>query len=123
MSDNALMKQKRVFEIIEVGNDLDYPSRIYDFVNAFSIIFNIVACVLYTFDEVRAAWGVYLLAIEQITVAFFMIDYLLRLWTARFLYPEYSQQRARKKYALSFTGIVDMLSFLPWEQTHNCNGS
>ncbi|MBR5468711.1 MAG: ion transporter [Firmicutes bacterium] len=114
MSDAALKKQKRIFEIIEVGNDLDYPSRIYDFVNAFSIIFNITACVLYTFEDIRVSCGSILLTVEQITVAFFMVDYLLRLWTARFLYPEFSEKRARKKYVLSFTGIIDLLSFLPY---------
>ena len=114
MSDKALMKQKRIFEIIEVGNDLDYPSRIYDFINAFSIIFNVTASLMYTFPDVRNIWGTQLLLIEKVTVAFFLVDYCLRVWTARFLYPEYSEVRARKKYIMSFTGIVDLISFLPY---------
>lgn len=44
-------RQKRVFEIIEVGNDFDYISRAYDYVNAFSIILNLVVSIMYTFPE------------------------------------------------------------------------
>jgi len=114
MTDTRLKRQKHIFEIIEVGNDIDYPSRIYDYVNALSIILNITASIMYTFSEIRAAWGAQLLLVEQVTVAFFLVDYCLRVWTARFLYPEFSEITARKKYVFSFMGIVDLLSFLPY---------
>ena len=39
-------KRKRLFEIIEVGNDLDRISRAYDFLNVFSIVVNIIVSVL-----------------------------------------------------------------------------
>ena len=105
--------RKRVFEIIEVGNDLDYASRFYDFVNAFAIIINIVVSIMYTFDEFQVNCGETLLLIEKITVAFFCMDYLLRIWTAKFLYRNVKECKAIRKYMTSFTGIIDLLSFLP----------
>jgi voltage-gated potassium channel len=113
MSKKWDKRRKRIMEIIEVGSDFDLPSRIYDFLNAVAIIINLVATILYTFEEIRTRWGMPLLVVEQITVAFFMVDYFLRIWTAKFLYPDLKERHAIKKYAHSFTGIVDLLSFLP----------
>ena len=97
-----------------MGYDLDYVSRGYDFINAFAIILNVVVSLAYTFEEIRIYCGALLLLVEEITVAFFAIDYVLRLWTARFLYPELTEWHAIRKYMLSFSGIIDMLSFLPY---------
>ena len=107
-------RRKRVFEILEVGNDLDRVSRAYDFINAISIIINLAVSIMYTFSDLRDRYGNWLVIIEEITVAFFCIDYILRVWTARFLYPELSDKHAVKKYIMSFTGIIDLLSFLPY---------
>lgn len=113
MSKKWDKRRKRIMEIIEVGSDFDLPSRIYDFLNAVAIIINLVATILYTFEEIRTRWGMPLLVVEQITVVFFFMDYVLRIWTAKFLHPELKERNAIKKYAFSFMGIVDLLSFLP----------
>lgn len=114
MDKKWLRRRKRVFEIIEVGNDLDYVSRAYDFINATSIILNLLASILYTFTPIELKYGPYLLWVERVTVAFFAIDYILRLWTARFAYPELKERNAVKRQIMSFSGIIDLLSFLPY---------
>lgn len=111
---DLVMSRKRIFEIIEVGNDLDHASRAYDFLNAFAIIINLAVSIMYTFDDLEMAYGTLLLTIEEITVAFFCIDYVLRVWTAKYLYRGVKERTAIKKYVLSFTGIIDLLSFLPY---------
>ena len=107
-------RRKRIFEIIEIWDTYDYPSRAYDFLNAVAIVVNLVVSVMYTFDDIRSAHGTLLLTIEAVTVAFFFVDYLLRLWTVKFLYPGMPSYRSFLKYVFSFTGIVDLLSFLPY---------
>lgn len=114
MKEKWLKRRKRLFEILEVGNDLDRISRGYDYVNAFTIIINLVVSIMYTYADLREQYGFWLLLIEGITVAFFAVDYILRVWTARFLYPEFSEHHAVREYIFSFTGIVDLLSFLPY---------
>ena len=109
-----LKRRKRINEIIEVGYDLDWASRLYDVVNALAIVINLAASILYTFDPVCARCGAFLLTLEQITVFFFAVDYCLRLWTCPALCPKLSEPRAMLKYALSFSGLVDLLSFLPY---------
>lgn len=109
-------RRKRLFEILEVGNDLDHVSRAYDFLSAFAIILNLAVSIMYTYANMREQYGHILLLIEQITVAFFCADYIMRVFTARFLYddPDMTEFQAVKKYMLSFLGIVDILSFLPY---------
>jgi len=113
MNKKWYKRRKRLFEIIEVGNDTDEISRAYDFINAFAIILNLVACIMLTFSDMKMKYGTWLVGVEEVTVAFFGIDYLFRLYTAKFLYPNETGARAVMKYIFSFTGIVDLLSFVP----------
>ena len=112
--NTRMARRKRVSEIIEVGYDQDWLSRLYDLINALAIVANLAASILYTFEAVRLHFGWLVLTLEQVTVAFFAVDYCLRLWTARALFPGLSEPRAVLKYALSFSGVVDLLSFLPY---------
>ncbi len=107
-------RRKRLFEIVEVGNNLDYASRFYDFLNTFLIIMNLTVSILYTFDFIKARYGLLLTSLERITVVTFLIDYIFRILTAKYLYPKLTEPKAILKYALSFTGLVDLLSFIPY---------
>lgn len=114
MDRRKLKHRKRIFDIIEVGSDFDFQSRAYDYVNAGAIIVNLLASILYTYDEIRMRYGSIIILVEDITVAFFAVDYILRVYTARFLYKGASEGRAIWKYISSFTGVIDLLSFLPY---------
>ena len=107
-------RRKRIYTIIDIGTTGDYISRGYDFLYALAILVNLTASILYTYEHLAAAHGPLLLFIEYLTAAFFTVDYFLRLWTAKYLYPDVSGKRAVLKYAFSFAGIVDILSFLPY---------
>ncbi len=109
-----LQRRRRAFEIIEVGTSEDFPSRAYDIANVTAILVNIAVTVLYTFDEMELNFGPLLLSLETVTIAFFAVDYFLRVWTSIFLYPNRSEGRAVWKYTSSLTGLIDLLSFLPY---------
>ena len=114
--DNSvwLQRRRRISEIIEAGSSEDWLSRGYDVFSTMMTLMNVIVTVLYTFDQMELNHGKTLLLLEAVTVAFFAIEYFLRLWTAQFLYPNLSETGAVKKYATSFTGVVDLLSFLPY---------
>ncbi len=109
----ALLRH-RVFNIIEVGYNEDFIGRGYDVVNLFAIIVNIVISILLTFDSIVERYSGILYAVEAVTVVFFAFDYLLRLITSSFLFPEKKSLVALFRYMISFNGIVDILSFLPY---------
>lgn len=107
------MNRKRIFTIIQVGNLSDFPSRAYDFALVIAVAVNIFIAIFDTFPEAdpyeKAIW-----VIECITVVFFAIDYLLRIWTADYLYENMSPARARLRFIFSWAGLVDLLSCLPF---------
>lgn len=106
--------QKHVSDIIEVGYDEEFWGRAYDVINLSAIVLNLLVSVLLTFDDVTERFGGLLQTIEGVTIAFFAVDYILRLWTAPCLYPNKSRGIAVLKYAVSFNGLVDMLSCIPY---------
>lgn len=107
-------RQKRIYEIICVGELTDWPSRTYDFINCFAIVLNIGAGLMLTFDTLYAKYGALLMAVEGISIAFFALDYLLHLYTAQVQFPRDNLLRAVFRYVKSFNGVVDLLSFLPY---------
>lgn len=109
-----LQRRRRLSQIIEVGVSDDWISRSYDIVSTLILLVNVAVTILYTFDEMELRYGKTLLFLEAVTVAFFALDYILRLLSAVFLYPGLFEQKAIKKYVFSFTGIIDLLSFLPY---------
>ena len=113
-SSAPVSRRQRAFEIIEIGALGDYTSRAYDVVNMTSIVINLLVSILYTFESIRSEHGTLLLSVEAVTVAFFAADYALRLWTAKCRFPKKTELKALWAYMSSFSGIVDILSFLPY---------
>ena len=108
--------RKRLYEITEVGYHLDSVSKGYDVINVLTILLNLAASILYTYEGVRMQYGKALLAVETVTAVFFALDYIFRLISARFKYEEknMSEGLAVRKYMFSFMGIIDLLSWLPY---------
>ena len=104
--------KKRVFDIIQIGQVNDLPSRAFDFFIITMILLNIAALFLRTFDELRP-WSPLFDKTDVITTAVFVVEYMLRLWTADILYPEDGPLRSRLHFVGSFNGLVDLLTILP----------
>lgn len=113
MNINWKKMRKRISEVIEIGSNLDLVSRVYDYVSVAAVVLNLTATIMYTFDSMEAKYGFWLLLVENITLAFFAIDYVLRVWTAKLQHKDLTEWHAIRKYIFSFGGIVDLLSFLP----------
>ena len=106
--------RRRSCSIIDIGTADDFISRAYDIFYTLVILVNLAVTIAYTFDGAEARCGGLLLDIEAATVAFFAADCALRIWTAKFRGPGTKEWRAVCKYVFSFSGIVDLLSFLPY---------
>ena len=106
--------RQRIFRMVSVGVVDDPINGSYDIISTLALLINLVVTFASTFDNVRAAMGPLLYKLEAVTVAFFAVDYVLRLLTAKCLYPDLSEGKALLKYIFSFSGIVDLFSFLPY---------
>ena len=109
----TLLRQ-RLFRMVSVGVVDDPINSSYDILSTLALLINLIAAFAVTFDNVRAAHGVLLARIEAVTVFFFAVDYGLRLFTANNLYPDLGELPSLRRYMLSFDGIIDLLSFLPY---------
>lgn len=98
------MMRKRIYEIIEQGHGGDKVSVAYDIIMLLAITASIIPLM---FVEETKCFRI----IEQVTVSFFILDYLLRWFTADY--------RLGKKgwsfvlYPFSGWAIIDLLSILP----------
>ena len=106
--------RQRVFKMVSVGVVDDRINQGYDAISTGLLLLNLIGAFAGTFDSYAAKYGVLLHHIESVTVAFFALDYVLRMYTAPCLYPDEHGARPYMRYALSGAGIIDLMSFLPY---------
>lgn len=115
MEENNSWKktQEKLFAMVSTGVVDSRLNQAYDIISTLALIANLVAAFAVTFDNIKAQYGTLLYWVDEVTVAFFAVDYVLRLLTAEEQYPGYKGVDAMRKYATSGFGIIDLLSFLP----------
>ena len=106
-------QRRRIFEIVEIGAADDLLSRSYDFFGSLVVVLALAASVAAPFDGAEERCGALLDTVEIVTSAFFAVDYVLRVWTARCLYPTLTPGKATVRYVSSIGGLIDLVSFLP----------
>ena len=104
--------KKRIFHIIQIGTNDDFLSRAFDIFIVVMIFLNLFVTLFATFD-VADNYKAVINVIEWVTVIIFTIEYLLRLWTASYLFPKKSFWGAKLAFVVSFYGLIDLLSILP----------
>jgi len=107
------LKKERVFNIIQIGNKGDLPSRIFDIFITITILSNILVMILLTYKNLSPYYPVFN-AITLITIIIFAIEYALRIWTADLLYPDLPKGKAVARFLVSYDGVVDLLTILPF---------
>ena len=96
--------RKRLFQIIEVGEENDKLSRAYDFFMMATIIISIIP--LWSHED-----ALIFNIIDKITVVIFIVDYIMRLLTA-----DLKLGRGTISFLLypfSLMALIDLLSILP----------
>ena len=104
--------KKKLFNIIQIGDNSNRVSRAFDFFITIVIFSNILVTFLETFEQLAFLSG-FFRGVEYVTVFIFCIEYILRIWTADYLYPDMTPGWARLKFLRSFDGIVDLLTIIP----------
>lgn len=105
-------RKRRIFHIIQIGTRDDLPSRLFDIFIVCVIFLNLFATFFATFDAADD-FKTLINVIEWTTVIIFSIEYLLRIWTAEYLYPNKGYWKARLAFVVSFYGLIDLFTILP----------
>ena len=113
MSNSYLRVKKRIFDIIQIGQRSDTPSLLFDWCLSGIIVINIISMFMQTFSQFEPIM-LLLDIVEAVTMLMFCIEYILRIWTADLLYPKLSPIKARLRFLVSFDGIIDLCTILPF---------
>ena len=106
-------RKKRIFDIIQIGKRNDFISRAFDIFIVAVILVNLAILFMETFEQLNQYTDIFR-RIEAVTVVIFCIEYILRIWTAEYLYPDQKGIKAVLRFLLSFDGIVDLCTILPF---------
>ena len=72
--------RQRVFKMVSVGVVDDPINQSYDVISTAMLLINLIGAFAGTFDSVALKHGELLSRVEAITVAFFALDYILRVF-------------------------------------------
>lgn len=107
------MFKHRIFEIIQPDCGDSFLSRAFDWFITALILISVVCVFVVTFDLPQGVLST-LGTVEAVASIVFTVEYLLRVWTADFLYEKLSPMRARGRYVLSVMAVIDLVSILPF---------
>ena len=96
--------RKKIFTIIEVADENSKLSKFYDVIMMLTIVISLIPL---AFKEISTLF----LWIDYVTVAIFIVDYCLRLFTA-----DYKLQKGVASfflYPLTIMAVIDLLAILP----------
>lgn len=107
------LSKQQIFNIIQIGNKEDTLSHGFDIFITITICLNILVMILQTYDQLTKFFPIFNV-VAFVTMLIFCVEYALRIWTADLLYPELSHKKAIVKFLLSYDGIVDLFTILPF---------
>lgn len=107
----------RVASVLDVPEQGDTVSRVFDIFVILLIVVNVVAIILESVASLRARWGDIFAAIETVSVLIFTAEYLLRVWSIvdNRWQPQYGHPVwGRLRFMRSPMAIIDLLAVLPF---------
>lgn len=103
----------RTMQILDKGDVDDKPSLWCDRLITLVILLSVTEIILESVDSIGSVYGAQLAMFETFSVAFFTLEFLMRLWSNGARHSD-SNWKGRKDYIFSFHGLVDIISILPF---------
>ena len=105
--------KKKIFDLINIGNRENTASEICNIIIVAAIFANLIILIMETYP-LSAAVLRPMRVIEYITLAIFIVEYVLRIYTAEYQYPGRSFPKAVLRFVFSFYGQIDLWAILPY---------
>ena len=106
-------QKRRIFEIIQAGNQGDAVSRAFEISLIILILMNVCLVIADPFSLPPSVQTVSRV-VEFASVIIFTIEYMLRIWTADLMYPDRKWLSGKVRYIFSFMAMIDLLAILPF---------
>jgi voltage-gated potassium channel len=112
--------QRRIYEIMD-GAVVDKFSHFVEVFIALLVVANVIGIILESVPEIHQAYSAEFHAFDFFSVLIFSIEYVLRVWSYGAKYStneggsdQSNNRSGRKDYVLSFYGIIDFVSTVPF---------
>ena len=105
--------RRKTYEILQPDDGTSVLSRAFDWLITALILVSVVIVFLATFD-LPPRFLRLLMIFESVASIVFTAEYLLRIATADFLYPQNGMVASRVKYIASPMAIIDLAAILPF---------
>lgn len=107
----------RLFLILEFQSHKDKKTAwVFSWVLTMMVLCSVLAVILESVPAIEVQYGQSLAIFDAVSIVFFSVEYLLRIWTAseRSSSAHHSDHGRRLRYVLSFHGLIDLLAILPF---------
>jgi len=104
----------KVYNLIRDDDKNDLASNIFDGIIISLIIINVIIIFLDTFNNIPNNVTKIFSYIEIVSVIIFSLEYLARIWTAVYIYPDKKHIVAIIKYIFTFEAIIDIFAIIPF---------
>ena len=112
---NLKIIRRRLWQILEQGNENDKVSVYTDIFLITLIILNIIAVVLETVDSIYLGYEYSFLIFERVSTFIFLVEYIFRVWVSVEAFKKQntlSKFKIRIKYMSTWPAIIDLLAVL-----------
>ena len=108
--------QNRVLEVLEPGRSGDWASKFCDYFIAALVVLNILAVTLESVSDFSVNYARQFYIVESFSVVIFSVEYLMRVWASAAKKDSHERifGSARLGYIFSFSGLIDLVSILPF---------
>jgi voltage-gated potassium channel len=114
--ERRIALRRRVYDVLEHGPIGERRIRFISRLLIVLIVINLAAVTLESVPHYEQAYAHEFLLIEMVSLLVFTVEYVLRVWVAvdHAPYRHLSPTRARLKFITSASGIIDLVSVLPF---------
>jgi len=107
-------RKSEIFKVLEIAEEDDSISKIFDIFIMSLISLNVVAVILETVESLALKYATFFLYFEVASVAIFSIEYILRVWSATSDDKFKNPIKGRLKFAFTPLALVDLLAIIPF---------
>jgi voltage-gated potassium channel len=105
--------QLRTMQLLNQADKGDHASRLCDALISTLVVLNVIAITLESYQPIYQAYATAFDAFEIFSIAFFTVEYALRVWSNAARTPQ-TPWTGRFQYIFSFHGVVDLIAILPF---------
>lgn len=106
--------REHIYHFIDNEEEQSFGSQSFELFITGLILLSIVSIVLESFEDLRFGYGYYFNLFENLTLAIFGVEYVLRIATADYKYKDLdSWSPAAWRFMTSGSGIVDLIAIAP----------